>query len=364
MKKILFVIPQLNIGGAELQLLKLINGLDKEKYKIYLCNLDKNSRGLEKDFLDSGAEILEIFKNSKFDLSIILKLRRFIKENNIEIVHSFLNNTWPRVACLFLRKKPKIIISERSIDDWWKKWYNFTVDKILLKVTDYATCNSYEIKKFYETKLGKKTYGKFNVIYNGIEIDDYLNCLENRKNLRVRYGIEDDIIVFGIIASLREVKDHITLLKAVKLLKEKGYIFKVFIIGDGILKNSIKDYIHENKLSSFIEMTGNIRPITNILPVVDVGVSSSIREGLSNSIIEFGICGKKVIATKTGGNIELIKENENGNLFNIRSYEELAKIMEKYILKDINCNIKDINKYTKKYRIEEMINRYEAIYDK
>lgn len=364
MIRILYIIPQLNIGGAELQLLKLIKGLDKNKYKIYLCNLDRTANALQLEFEDAGAEIIDISKEGKLDLSIIFKLRKFILKKNIEVVHSFLNNLWARIAVIGIKNnRPKIIISERSIDDWWKKWYHFKVDAILMKVTDYATCNSHEIKKFYEEKLGLVAVDKFMVIYNGIEIENYTTTKINREEVRQKLDIKQNEVVFGIIASLREVKDHMTLLKAICELKEEDLDFKVLIIGEGKLRCSIEEYVKRNKIDKYVKLLGNIRPITQIIHGIDVGVSTSIREGLSNSIIEFGICGKQVIATKVGGNEELIKEKVNGKLFEVGNYKELAEIMRSYIKgQETNVEDKFVCEFTKMFEMENMIKSYESLY--
>lgn len=361
---ILYVIPQLNIGGAELQLLKLIKGLDKKQYNIFLINLDKNAIMLEKEYKEAGAKILDISKEGKFDFIIIFKIRKAIRKYKIKVIHSFLNNTWSRIACIGMKNMPKILIGERSIDDWWKKWYHFSIDRFLLRYTDYITCNSDQIKEYYKEKL-KIEDEKFKVIYNGIEIEDYIFSKEEVEESKKRYITNSNDIIFAIIGSLRDVKDHMTLLKAVRSLKEENITnFKVFIIGDGHRREEYENYVKENDIDDLIVFKGNIRPVNDILKCIDVGLSTSIQEGLSNSIIEFCVSGKKVISTKVGGNIELIIEGENGYFINVGDYKELASLMKKFLNQEISTelNKEKLENFRDKFEINKMIYNYDLLY--
>lgn len=366
-KNLLFVIPQLDVGGAETQLLNLVKGIDKNKFRVYVCNLSEKQNKLEKEFKKLDITMVEIYKKSKYDIGIIFRLKKFIKDNDIDIVHSTLNNFWPRVASIMIYNRPILIASERSIDNWWKKKYHFLADNILAKFTEVMVCNSYKIKEFYETKV-PNLEGKIEVIYNGVLDEKFKDISIDEKNeLKKQYGIDDEDIVFGIVAGLRDVKDHMTLLKAVNLLKDHNQKFKLLIIGDGKNRDNINSYIQKNEISNYVRMIGETSDVYKFLNIIDVGILCSIQEGLSNSIIEYMLCKNPVIATDVGGNVELIKDNETGFLINVGDFENLSNKMLFFIKnKEI---IKSYGKKSyefayKKFKYENMIESYENLYEK
>jgi glycosyltransferase involved in cell wall biosynthesis len=362
---ILFVIPQLDIGGAEIQLLNLVKGLDKSIFNIYVCNLSENQNKLEDEFKKNEVELVRIYKKSKFDLSIVKKLKLFIKNNNIHIVHSFLNNLWSRLACLG-ENRPIIIISERSLDDWWKKWYHFYFDNLLALITDKMVCNAYAIKSFYEVKV-PKLKNKIEVIYNGIDDKRYKNSGEFSKDYRKLYNVDQKDICFGIVAGLRPIKDHMTLLKAANELKKDYDNFKVFIIGDGTTRKELERYVASHKLTNNVIFCGYITDIKNILDIIDVGILCSIQEGLSNAIIEYMLNKKPVIATNAGGNKELVLDNVNGFLINVGDYSKLKNKMEYFIKNRDKIKEFGFNSYKlaeEKFKYDLMIKKYSDLYIK
>ena len=140
--------------------------------------------------------------------------------------------------------------------------------------------------------------------------------------------------------------------------------FKVLIIGDGVLGAELKKMSKEKKIEDYIEFYGNVKEINKVLPLIDVGISTSIREGLSNSIIEMLICGIKVIVTNIGANKELVDNKEYGDFFEVGNYVELANIMQEYIERDRKTYIAkvEVNKIREKFDRKRMIKEYEQYY--
>ncbi|MFR3499994.1 MAG: glycosyltransferase, partial [Paraclostridium bifermentans] len=181
------------------------------------------------------------------------------------------------------------------------------------------------------------------------------------------YGIDDEDIVFGIVAGLRDVKDHMTLLKAINLLKEQNQKFKLLIIGDGKNRDKINSYVQKNEISRYVRIIGETIDVYKFLNIIDVGVLCSIQEGLSNSIIEYMLCKNPVIATNVGGNIELVKDNETGLLINVGDFEELSNkmlflIKNKELIK--SYGEKSYEFAYEKFKYENMVESYENLYEK
>lgn len=372
MKKIniLFILPQLGIGGGELQTLKLVQNLNKEKYNIYLCNLQSNRNELQEEYEKAGAKIIPVSRKTSLDFNMLVSIRKFVKENNIHIVHSVLNNLWARVAVLGLQDLV-VIASERSIDSWWKKWYHFLADNILALFTDKILCNAYAIKDFYKRKIPIASDSKFQVIYNAIEKEKYQKILsrEEKSELYKKYDIKANKFIFVIVAGLRPVKNHKILLMAVDyLVNMKRYIkFQVLIIGGGQEETNLKNYVKEKKLCQYVKFLGELRDVSSILSISNAGIICSEQEGLSNAIIEYMTAGMPVIASDVGGNRELVEHEVNGYIFQYNDYENLAKYMhllsENHLLAE-RFGILSKNKAMEKFDLRNMVKSYEELYDK
>ena len=114
--RILYIINNLNLGGAEKMLLSLINGLDKEKYEIGVATITGDGP-LLKGYEESGAKLYINNKKSKIGFGVIGALKKNIKDFKPDIVHThlFAGDTWGRIAAILLGKK-LIISNEHGIN--------------------------------------------------------------------------------------------------------------------------------------------------------------------------------------------------------------------------------------------------------
>lgn len=172
------------------------------------------------------------------------------------------------------------------------------------------------------------------LIYNGIE-DNF-----NQKNY-----ISKDIINFLQVGTINFGKNQLEVLKAAKVLKNKDiYNFKINFVGpeEKTYKEILQNYIKENSLEKYVEFLGNknSEELKNLIQRFDVGLMLSLKEAFGRVTVEYMLGGMPVIASNTGANPELIRENQNGYLYNIGDIDSLAQKLELFI-KD-NLKIKEI----------------------
>ena len=156
------------------------------------------------------------------------------------------------------------------------------------------------------------------------------------------------------VGRLVDQKDHLTLLKAIKLINSKCKI-ELIIMGRGILKNSIKNFILENKLTKNIRlMNFNKNPFAYI-KLADALVLSSKYEGLPNVLLEALTLGKPVISSSCPtGPKEILSNGKGGLLFKVGDYKALSKkilFMKnnfKECVKKTKYAIKNLSRYNEK----------------
>ena len=193
-----------------------------------------------------------------------------------------------------------------------------------------------------------------------------------RKNQLIilkKIRFEKNSFIFLVLANLIPYKNHKLVIEAVGSLKNiVKRDFKVIFLGSGNneYKFYLKNLIKEKKITDYFIFRNRTKNIKNFLNITNVGISSSLEEGLSNSLIEFISLGIPTIATRVGGNSE-ITNIKNGFLIESDNKEQLLKAMEiflfdKKLLKKKSIKSReDSKKFSLNKMVESHINLYKEI---
>lgn len=323
--KICFVIDAMEVGGTENQLAKLINNLDKKRFKTYLVCL-KHSDNFEGLPLDSEKITLNFnsFKSPWFIFKLI-EFRSFLRRERIDIVQSFFldANIFAILSARFAGVK-RIISCRRDMGFWYNR-KNLFILRALSGCVDRFLVNSIAIKKNI-SRAEKIPLDKIDVIYNGIQLDGYAgDGADARERLRKEFNIPSDHIVVGCIANLnREVKRVDRFIRTASLVSESAKKVSFLIIGDGYLKEELSRLADELNIGDRTVFTGLRNDIPALLKTMDIGVLTSDSEGISNSILEYMAAGLPAVVTDVGGNPELIEDNREGFLVSPERIEAIA----------------------------------------
>lgn len=172
------------------------------------------------------------------------------------------------------------------------------------------------------TKAGLFSYGlekKNNtyVIYNGIDQlgDEYDDMMSDGFTRRV-----------AMVANMRWKKDYATFIRAGRIVLETYGDVGFYLIGDGENRGKFEDMINQLGLADRMFMTGSVPNPVVLVKHMDICVlcNNISGEGFSNSIMEYMLCKKPVIATDLGGNAELVDHNVTGYLIKENDATELA----------------------------------------
>lgn len=260
----------------------------------------------------------------------VAKICRIAKKEKIDIIHS--NSSVIDIGCkAALRCGIPHVWHFREFGDCDYKLFFLNGRKKSIQFIKEA--GSYNI---FISKALKKYYSEIKdpnhnlVIYDGVS-EKYLNY--KRKGT-------DNRIVFLISGNFQENKGQAIVAKAVKLLKEKGVEkYKVIMAGGVASTRESKRYV--KKLKEFIqkeglnciEMAGYVSDMNALREKADVEIVPSVMEAFGRVTVEAMLSGNPVLASDTGANAELVKDNENGWLFSEGSAEALAEKMN-YIIEN------------------------------
>ena len=324
----LLVIPDLYKGGAEYQLFELCkslikHGIEPQVLTFYSAeSLDQI--GYYTHMKELGIQVDSLMPTQKTGVSILRKLRSYIRAKRPHVIQSFLSANYylPFAA---LGTNARLYLGIRNHIDLG------SVKKTVLRAFDWRIqgyiANTKLTGDHFCDQIGAIPE-KRHCIYNGIDTAR-LDSLPDREQVRADLGIVQEARVFVTVSNMHfTFKGHRELLSAWQKHIESHPNDVLILIGGGKLQKDYEaqyaDCVRAGNLL-FLGMQENPLPYVN---AADVYVSPSYIEGFSNSIAEAVLLGKSVIATRVGGTPELLGNGSRGTLIEARDTEALQVAME------------------------------------
>ncbi len=240
----------------------------------------------------------------------------------------------------------------------WLVYY--PIEKVMAKFTDVTiTINQEDYDITINNLKPKKTYLMHGV---GLDLSQY-KILPEEDNLKKRreLGLSEDDFVIIMIAELNENKNHIQLIRAMEILKEKYINIKVLCVGEGMKYSELIQEIENRMLNNQIYFLGFRNDITELINISNIGVLLSYREGLPRNLMEIMACGRKMIASDVRGCRDIIVDHTVGMLVSVGDYEGLAAAIEQLYMNQgrISCT-----EHLKSYQLESILGDLKFVYKK
>lgn len=380
--KLLFIIPWMITGGADLFNLELVKRLDKSKYIVTIISTEPNKNVLRQYFeCNENCKVYDLtsFIDQKYWLAFI---NYIIKKENINIILNS-NSKFGYSALPYLKSKyPQIpIIDYVHMEEWYNRnggysrystMHNSIIDKTLL-------CNE-NSRKILINHFGRNEC-ELKTVYIGVDTKRFDPENYNKDELKRKYlGAVSDKKIISFICRISEQKRPMLFLKIIAELKTIRKDFKVFIVGDGNLLDRMKKQAKKLKLSDDIIFLGNLKDTTEIYSISDLTVNCSLKEGLALTSYESLSMNVPVVSSNTGGQKELITpevgeiielmqdENdvycENYKDQEIENYvKAINKVLNNPEIYKKNCRKKICENFTIEKMIENISNIFEEIYN-
>lgn len=334
MRKVLYIIGTLDIGGAERHLVEVVKHIDKSRFTPYVCTL-ADGGALRSEIENAGIPLYSVdFRGlrSRYDpfslwnlLKKLTRLCHFMREQQFDIVHGYL--FWAYVIGAFAGRAarvPTIIASRRSLGNFKanKRHYLF-IERIANRLTNLLIANSHAVKNDV-IRQEKIAAAKIRVVYNGIDLKPYERPV-GVEAIKRELKIPPEAPLIGVIANYIHYKGHRYLIEALDQVKTIFPNVRCLLIGEGPMRPAIEAWIREQDLAENIILTGTREDIAELIAAIDISVLPSLEEGFPNTILESMAAGKPVIATAVGGNPEAVDDGKTGMLVPPRDPEALAR---------------------------------------
>jgi glycosyltransferase involved in cell wall biosynthesis len=316
----------MEVAGAEQLVLSIVRRLDRERFHPIIGCLTVPGP-LAPDVAALGVELVALGKRPGFDVSILGKLLRLMRDRRVDVVHTHVwpADVWGRIAARFGRV-PVAITTEHNVCNW-KGRSHFAVDRFLSRWSAKVACVSEAVLEFYRDQAGIDA-ARLVRIYNGIDPAPFLSPIDvGAKRAELKVGM--DRVILTAVGRLVPQKTQHFFLEALGRVRERHPEVIGWIAGGGPLHAELTARAEQlGLLPDGLTLLGERRDVPDLLKVSDAFVlPTAVREGLSLSVLEGMAAGLPVVATDVGGNRETISDGKTGFLVPPGDPEALARAL-------------------------------------
>lgn len=371
MHTILYPVNELKIGGAEQQLLELVRGIDKTRFRPVVAPIYPGG-ALDPEFrVIPGAKLMHLHRRGKYDPSPLWRIANLVRRENVAIIQPFLSPAtfYSLVSTLGIGGLATVVTERcgvranrglgyrtyRTLEDW------------LSRSASAIVPNSHAGR---ELLLARGLPAeKIRVIYNGINQQRLAPDPSAVVGVREELAAAGDGPVVGILASLTAPKGHDTLLRAVARLAEGApgeSGVRLAVVGDGPRRAELEALASELGIARRVVFCGYQRDVASYLANLDLLVSASRdNEGCSNAILEAMLARVPVVATDIGGNRELVRDGVTGALVPVDDDAALAGAIARLLADPLGVSAivdRAHAMVASEFSLQRMVRDYEELY--
>ncbi len=330
--KILQVAYKSTISGGEKVLFDLATSLKDRGHEVIVVCPDPGQLPDELRKTGIRSEIIPFHKT--YDLRAALRLARFIRRENIEVLHShsMLTNIISRLAGHWARVPVSVSTEHltmelarggrsREVTECLKARYYRMLDNFTSRYNQRVIAVSRAVRDdLIEQGIPARM---IMVIQNGINIPDIDPAAGDK--IRLELGINPEETVVGAVGRLSPQKDYPTLLRAFKEVGKSYPEAVLLIAGDGYLRDNLEKISHDLEIRERVKFLGYRSDVLEVVSSFNIYALSSLWEGLPLAVLEAMAMGKPVAATSVPGTEEAVNEGETGFLVPLKDSRTLGR---------------------------------------
>lgn len=362
------VIYRLDTGGLENGLVNLINHMPENRYRHAILCL-KGHTEFRKRLRRSDVTLYDLGKREGQDFGLYWRLWHIFRTIQPQIVHTRNLTTLEASVPAYLAGIKVCIHGEHGrdmgdLDGSNRK--NILLRRALMPFVDHTIALSRDLESYLSKKI-QVPPAKTTQIYNGVDAEKFHPTAAKRTDLPFS---DTKYVVFGSVGRMQPVKDHATLVRAfialVHIKPEYRDTARLIIVGDGPLRQDALSLLETAGCSALAWLPGERDDVPDLMRQMDVFVLPSLAEGISNTILEAMATGLPVIATRVGGNTELVQDTATGQLVPVSDTAALTHAMISYLTHRPLIELhgqqarQDIETH---YSMQAMVNAYLQVYD-
>jgi sugar transferase (PEP-CTERM/EpsH1 system associated) len=322
------VVHWLRLAGLENGVVNLINALRARFRHTVICMAEV---GVLAKRLPPEVRVIDLSTTVRRGPLFIFRLASLLRSLRPDIVHSRNWGTIDAVIAAWLAGVPVRIHGEhgRTAEDPKGQNRRRNIGRRLVSpFVDRFVTVSDDLRRWLTSEVGVPAH-KVVRIHNGVDVERFSGG--GREAGRRALGLAEDDIVVGAVGRLDRVKDHRTLLEAFSRVDNRSSHCRLVIVGEGELRSELEMRAAQPDLRGRVDLPGERPDVSFVLKGFNIFVISSIAEGISNTVLEAMATALPIVATRTGGNPELVEEGVNGMLVPVGDAEALGRAIAIYL---------------------------------
>ena len=326
--RVLIVTDEMEVGGTQRQIVHMAMGLDRNRFEptvLYFRNRSFFVDQLEQ----AGVPVLRVDKRGRIDPAFIQRLRQIVGDGHYDVMHCFAltGELWGAVVHTLLApaRRPVLLTSIRNTFDWDRPLHR-GIKQWVMRRSWRVVANSEAGARSAQQSM-RLPPGLIRVIYNGVTVPEPEPQAAAGVNTRLGVAPNTPLILF--VGRLVAQKDVSTLLRAMARLREARGV--LLIAGIGPLHQALEAQAAALGVGDRVRFLGQRDDTSALMSAATMVVLPSLVEGLSNVVLESMMCGRTVIASRTGGNVELVEHERTGLLFDVGDDASLAACMHRLV---------------------------------
>jgi glycosyltransferase involved in cell wall biosynthesis len=288
------------IGGAETYFLRLCAYLARRGHRvIVVTKRDTPLRARVDELKPLGVEVQAWRTSGKLDPRTLARLIRLLRRERADVLNTHLTTaSWLGAWAGRMARVPTAAwVHGRDS----KTWFQFAPRLIAVAVS----VRDYLIEQGVSGS-------KIEILYYGVDLERFSPLSdEERREARAHFALPISVPVVGVVAHLTERKGHRFLFDALVGLPSDVH---VLLAGEGALEEELRAHAQRVGIEERVHFLGFQSDVRRVLAALDVFCLPSLKEGLPISIMEAQACGLVVVATRTAGVPEVVREGETGFL--------------------------------------------------
>lgn len=313
---ILLLARELDIGGSERQLTEIAKTLDRTRFSPHVgCFRPHGIRNAQ--LAAAGVPIVHFPVDAFLSfgaLSQAWKLASYIRRRRIRLVHTFDYPLTIFAVPVAQWLTPAVVLSSqrshRSLVPPKYRPFLRATDRI----ADAIVVNCDYVRRHLEHDYDVANQ-RIRVCFNGVDLTEFQPGDRRREEITI-----------GAVCALRPEKDLATLIEAFARVRRPG--LRLLIVGSGSMLGDLRALAEARNLNGDCNFLPATSDVAQWMRAIDIFVLPSRSEALSNSLLEAMACGCCPVATRVGGNTELVRHGETGMLFEAGDAGQLCRVLE------------------------------------
>jgi len=355
--RILQISSARSFGGGERHFVDLANALAEKGHDVHLA-VNPDSPLISHLRKIDQRNILTLPLRNALDIRSAWKLRKFVQDHRIEIIHAHVARDYPLVALAIDRSSPAQLVLTRHVLFPLSNVHRLTRRRVTRVIAvSQAVADNLRVQNIFRAE-------QIAVIRHGIDLSRFPPRAESAS------PASDRTLRVGMLGELSPVKGQEDFVRAAAIIAPQTDGVKFVIAGrdnsaDGRHRRAIEALVNELALTDRFDLLDQIDDVSQFFSELDVFVSGARSEAFGLAMVEAMACGVPVVATMTAGAREIIEDNQTGRLAPLHDAAEMARIIGELLTdpgqrESLAANAR--REVNEKFSLERMVNETEQLY--